>query len=189
MTKPPFAMTPFTVPNVLGGNSLLLRGSILKILGLSRLVVFRARSRGPLVVSNLECLHRSNIFCTLCAQLRSFAHCAHVPFYLRFLKAEHCGSQIVVESCSFARPELKGPSRTKTPCRGNKTIYLHRSGPLLENGLDRPKNHCGRYGFPSFYSISISTVGVVEARVFLSKFSFLALWVVVLDISQLPAMG
>ena len=48
--------------------------------------------------------------------------------------------------------------------RGNETIYLHRSGPLLENGLDRPENHYGRYSFPSFYSISISTVGVDGAR-------------------------
>ena len=34
---------------------------------------------------------------------------------------------------------------------GNKTIYLHRSGPLLENGLDRPENRYGRYGFASFF--------------------------------------
>ena len=47
--------------------------------------------------------------------------------------------------------------------RGKETIYLHRSGPLLENGLDRPKNRYGRYGFPGSYSISISTVGVDEA--------------------------
>ena len=32
----------------------------------------------------------------------------------------------------------------------NETIYLHHSGPLLENGLDRPKNRYGRHGFPSF---------------------------------------
>ena len=49
--------------------------------------------------------------------------------------------------------------------RGNETIYLHRRDPLLENGLDRPKNRYGRYGFPSFYIISISTVGVDGARV------------------------
>ena len=49
--------------------------------------------------------------------------------------------------------------------RGNQSIYLHRSGPLLENGLDRPKNRYGRYGFPSFYRISISPVGVDGARV------------------------
>ena len=55
----------------------------------------------------------------------------------------------------------------KSMVQGNETIYLHRSGPLLENGLDRPKNRYGRYGFPSFHSISISTVGVDEARVFL----------------------
>ena len=34
--------------------------------------------------------------------------------------------------------------------RGNESIYLHRGGPLLENGLDKPKNRYGRYGFPSF---------------------------------------
>ena len=70
--------------------------------------------------------------------------------------------------------------------RGNESIYLHRSGPLLENGLDRPKNCYGRYGFPSFYTIFISTVGVAGGRVCLWRFSFLALWVVVVDISQLP---
>ena len=73
--------------------------------------------------------------------------------------------------------------------RGNQSIYLHRSGPLLENGLDRPKNCYGRYGFPSFYCISMSTVGVDAAKVCLCKFSFLALWVVVVDISQFPAFG
>ena len=31
--------------------------------------------------------------------------------------------------------------------RGNESIYLHRSGPLLENCLDRPENRYGRYGF------------------------------------------
>ena len=49
--------------------------------------------------------------------------------------------------------------------RGNESIYLHRSGPLLENGLDRPENRYGRYGFASFSSISISTVGLDGARV------------------------
>ena len=44
-------------------------------------------------------------------------------------------------------------------------IYLHRSGPLLKNGLDRPKNRYGRYGLPSFYSIFIATVGADGARV------------------------
>ena len=61
-----------------------------------------------------------------------------------------------------------------------------RGGPVLENGLDRPNNRYGSYGFPSFYSISVSTVGVDDARVFLRRF-FFALWVVVVvDISQLP---
>ena len=70
--------------------------------------------------------------------------------------------------------------------RGLQNIYLHRSAPLLENGLDRPKNRYGRYGFPSFYSIFISTVGVDGARVCFWRFSFLALWAVVVDISQFP---
>ena len=48
--------------------------------------------------------------------------------------------------------------------RGNESIYLHRSGPLLENGLDRPENRCGRYGFASFSSISISTVGFKSGK-------------------------
>ena len=49
--------------------------------------------------------------------------------------------------------------------RGDQSIYLHHSGTLLENGLDRPKNRYGRYGFPSFYSISISTAGVDGATI------------------------
>ena len=40
-----------------------------------------------------------------------------------------------------AQPFLSNPRFL----RGNETIYLHRSGPLLENGLDRPKNRYGRY--------------------------------------------
>ena len=56
----------------------------------------------------------------------------------------------------FARSKLS---------RGNQSIFLHRSGPLLKNGLDRPKNRYDRYGFPSFSSISISTVGMDGARV------------------------
>ena len=36
------------------------------------------------------------------------------------------------------------------PSRGNETIYLHRSGPLLENGLDNSKNRYGRYDFLVF---------------------------------------
>ena len=47
---------------------------------------------------------------------------------------------------------------------GKESIYPHRSGPLLEKGLDRPENRYGRYGFASFPSISISTVGVDGAR-------------------------
>ena len=65
--------------------------------------------------------------------------------------------------------ELHQPSRNERKLRdlnrGNQSIYLHRSGPLLENSLDRPKNCYGRYGLPSFYSISISTVGLDGARV------------------------
>ena len=49
--------------------------------------------------------------------------------------------------------------------RGSQSIYLQRSGPLLENDLDRPENRYGGYGFASFCSISISTVGVDGTRV------------------------
>ena len=71
-----------------------------------------------------------------------------------------------------AAPEVLYQYRKEIPrwdqfCRGKETIYLHRSGALLENGLDRPKNRYGRYGFPGFYSISISSAGVDEAGVFL----------------------
>ena len=56
---------------------------------------------------------------------------------------------------------------------GNQSIYLHHSGPLLENGLDRPENRYGRYlVFLVFSSISISTVGVDGARVLLLKIFF-----------------
>ena len=63
--------------------------------------------------------------------------------------------------------------------KGIQSIYLHRSGALLENGLDRPENYYGRHGPASFYSISLSSVGVDGARVCLRRFSYLALWVVV----------
>ena len=49
--------------------------------------------------------------------------------------------------------------------RENGSTYLHRAGPLLENGLDRPEHRYGKYGFASFSSSSISTVGVAGARV------------------------
>ena len=65
--------------------------------------------------------------------------------------------------------------------RGNESMYLHRNGPLLENGLDKPEKHYGRYGSATFSSISISTVGLDGARVSLWRFSLLALWVVVAD--------
>ena len=57
--------------------------------------------------------------------------------------------------------------------RGNESIYLHRSGPLLENGLDRPENRFVRYGFASFSSISIATAGLDGARASLWWFLFL----------------
>ena len=31
------------------------------------------------------------------------------------------------------------------PLQGNESIYLHRSGAVLENGLDKPDNRYGRY--------------------------------------------
>ena len=49
--------------------------------------------------------------------------------------------------------------------RGNQSIYLHCSGPLLESGLDRSENRYGRYGFASFLMISTSTEGLDGARV------------------------
>ena len=72
------------------------------------------------------------------------------------------------------------------PDKQGKSKYLpSTAGPLLGNGLDRRKNRYGRSGIPSFYSISISTVGVDGARVCLWRSSFLALWLVV-DISEFP---
>ena len=35
--------------------------------------------------------------------------------------------------------------------REYESIYLHRTGALFENGLDRPENRYGRYGFASFF--------------------------------------
>ena len=55
---------------------------------------------------------------------------------------------------------------------GNESIYLHRCGPFLENGLDRPENRYGRYGFASCSSISISTVGVDRHQRFALKILF-----------------
>ena len=54
----------------------------------------------------------------------------------------------------------------KTLRQGNESIYLHHSGHLLENGLDRPENRYGRYGFASSSSISISAVGLDGTRIF-----------------------
>ena len=56
---------------------------------------------------------------------------------------------------------------------GNQSIYLHRSGPLLENGLDKPQHCYGRNGFASFSSISMSTVGVDEPEFPSEDFLFL----------------
>ena len=89
-----------------------------------------------------------------------------------------------VKKCVKDASEMRGtPLGENTFCRKNKSIYLHRGGPL-ENGLDRPENYYGRYGFASFSSVSVSTVGMDGARVSLGRVSFLALWVVVVDISQ-----
>ena len=106
------------------------------------------------------------------------------------LSCKCCAALVFLEQNKGCRISL-AVRCLSVPCwgRGNQSIYLHRSGPLLENGLDRPKNRYGRYGFPSFYSISISTVGVERARICLWRFSFLALWVVVVDISHFPCWG
>ena len=47
----------------------------------------------------------------------------------------------------FSPPQKTGETKLVTS-------YLHRSGPLLENGLDRPKNRHGRYGFLVFTAFS-----------------------------------
>ena len=85
----------------------------------------------------------------------------HVRLYLR-------GPVTMV--CTPSEPwSSKSPPWHRTTqkdiIRENETTYLHRSGPLLENDLDRPENRYDRYGFASFYSISISTVGLHGARV------------------------
>ena len=61
--------------------------------------------------------------------------------------------------------DVEGAGGERGSFRRNESIDLHCSGPLLENGLDRPENFHGRYGFASFSSISISTVGLEGARV------------------------
>ena len=58
-----------------------------------------------------------------------------------------------------------GPNLTVMLVSGNKSIHLHRSGPLLENGLDRPESCYGRYIFASFPSISIFIIGIDGVRV------------------------
>ena len=86
----------------------------------------------------------------------------------------------------------EGPEKSTTALysatwdRRNETIYLHRSSPPSESGLDKPENRYGRYGFASFSTVSMSTVGVDGARVSLWRFSFLSVWVVVVDVFQLP---
>ena len=93
-----------------------------------------------------------------------------------FLSHEHLTKNAAKMSPNFEAFSFKG--------NDSESIYLHRSGPLLENGPDRPKNRCGGYGFASFSSISISTEALDGARVFSLKISFLALRVVVVDILQ-----
>ena len=77
------------------------------------------------------------------------------------------GTKILFESRIFSRKMLrKFPRKVRAFILWeNESIYLHRSGPLLENGLEKPENYYGRYGLASFSSIAISTVGVDGARV------------------------
>ena len=51
--------------------------------------------------------------------------------------------------------------------RANESIYLHihRSGPLVENGLDKPKNRYGRYVFLVSTAFPYLSYGVDRARV------------------------
>ena len=44
----------------------------------------------------------------------------------------------------------------------NESICLHRSGPLLDNCIDRPENRNGRNGVAGFSSISTSSVGWMQ---------------------------
>ena len=70
----------------------------------------------------------------------------------------------------------KPPLITKPPFRGNRSIYLHASGPLLGNGLDRRKKKVAMLDmvFLVFYSIFISTVGVdIESEFVSEDFLFL----------------
>ena len=51
----------------------------------------------------------------------------------------------------------------------HERIYLHCSGPLLENGLDKPENlTLVDGGFPWFAQILISFVGALPPRILLS---------------------
>ena len=50
----------------------------------------------------------------------------------------------------FGRTKPNFNRKQKDKAGGNKSIYLHRSGPLLENGLDRRENRYGRYGSAGF---------------------------------------
>ena len=63
--------------------------------------------------------------------------------------------------------------------RENEGIYLHRSGPLLKNGLDRPENRYGRCGFAWFFQHFHLYRRCGWSESFPLKFLFLALWVVV----------
>ena len=99
------------------------------------------------------------------------SHGAHSSRILECMPMCFWNSYINEQKCigvcsSYLKKEFGGnrcrqwTSLLRVHCRGNGSIYLHRSGPLLENGLDRPENCYGRYAFASFSSISISTVGL-----------------------------
>ena len=75
-----------------------------------------------------------------------------------------------------------------TQNRGIQSIYLHRSGPLLENGLDKPESCYGLYGFASFcLTFQYLPWGWMEPGFASEDFFIFALWVVVVDISQTRA--
>ena len=75
------------------------------------------------------------------SQYASHLHCTTPPICIAVLLF------FALESISW--PVFTPPFFLSLPCRGNEGIYLYCSGLLLENGLDRPENRYGRYGFAS----------------------------------------
>ena len=54
----------------------------------------------------------------------------------------------------------------------NQSMYLHRSGPLVENGLDRPENRYGGCGFANFPAFPYLPKGWMEPEFHSEDFLF-----------------